>query len=104
MSLHKFVHSTLKDHAPEPVAGTALGAVGGTAVGTVATGAALHGAGVTVGTVVASASTVGVGATASALCTVAAPIILPAIGCCAVYGAASGLANWIKGGFKNPYK
>ena len=103
MSLHKLVHKGL-DYAPEPVAGAALGAVGGTAVGTVATGAALHGAGVTVGAVVASASTVGVGATASALCAVAAPIVGPAIVCCAGYGAIHGLANWIKGGFKNPYK
>lgn len=103
MGLHDFVHKGL-DYAPEPVAGAALGAVGGTAVGTVATGAALHSAGYTVGAVFASASTVGIGATASALCTIAAPIVVPAIGCCALYGAARGFLNWGKGGFNNPYK
>lgn len=105
MSLHKIVHDVLK-HAPDPVTGAIGGALGGTAVGAVATGTALHGVGVTVAGVVASASTIGVGATVSAIGAFAAPIILPAIGCCAAFGASAGTFNsvkgWVKGGCKIP--
>ena len=101
MSLHKLVHQAT-GYAPDPITGTVGGALGGTVVGTVATGAALHGAGVTVASVVATASTFGVGATASAIGAFAAPIILPAIWCCAAYGAVHGTVNWLKGGCKIP--
>lgn len=100
--IHDTIHQGL-NYAPEPVLGAALGATGGTVVGTVASAAALHTAGVTVGSVVATASTFGVATTATALGALAAPIMGPAIGCCAIYGACRGLVNWAKNDFKNPY-
>jgi hypothetical protein len=93
MDLHKLVHKGL-DYMPDPIIGATYGAAGGAVVGTVATGAALHGAGLTISGIVVTASTIGAGATASAIGAFAAPIVLPAIGCCAVYGAGKGLINW----------
>lgn len=103
MTLHNFVHHQLK-RSPDPITGAAAGAAGGTVVGTAATATALHAAGWSAATVVASASTAGVGATATALGTAtvvaAAPVLLPAIGCCAAVGATCGAINWVKKGCK----
>lgn len=95
MKLHELIHKAI-GYAPDPITGTLGGATGGAVVGTVATVTTMHGAGVTVASLVATASTLGVGTTASLIGAVAAPIILPAIGCCAVYGAFFGTANWLK--------
>lgn len=100
-SIHDQMHKAL-EYAPDPLSGAAGGTVGGAIVGAAATGVALHGAGVTVAGVAASVSTIGLGATAGALATFAAPIIVPAMGCCAMYGAFRGLLNWGKSGFKKP--
>ena len=101
MTLHNLAHKAIA-YAPDPITGTVGGALGGTLVGTVGTVATLHSAGVTVAGVVASASTIGVGATAGLLATIAGPIVIPAIACCAAYGAIHGSINWIKGGCKLP--
>lgn len=97
--LHNGVHKVLT-YMPEPISGATVGAAGGTIVGAASSVSALH---LTVGGVVASVHTVGITTTASIIATAAAPIMLPAIGCCTVFGASYGLYNWAKGGFKNPY-
>lgn len=91
MTLHKIVHQGL-GYCPDPVTGAAAGTVGGATVGTVAAASTLH---LTVGGLAASVGTFGVGATASVLATAAAPIVLPAVGCCALFGAAAGTKNWV---------
>ena len=86
--------------SPDPVSGVAIGALSGGVVGTVATGAALHTAGVTVAGVATAISTIGAGATATAIATFAAPIILPAAAGAAIVGGVFGTINWMKGGCK----
>jgi len=99
MTLHKRAHDVVHAglaSAPDPVSGAVAGAAGGAVLGTAAAAASIHGAGVTAVGIGAAIHTVGLAATAGALGTLAAPVVIPAVVCCAGYGALHGLANWCR--------
>ena len=93
--LHEAVHRGI-EQAPDPVIGVVGGAACGTVVGAVAAVGAIKATGVTVGVVVASVKVLGVAATASALGSMAAPFVIPAVLTCAAFGLGQGLKNWLQ--------